>query len=73
MHSTTERVIKRAGNVSIPTVLTMIIRLARKVPHKVTEAQQPVIKDWKQYRQQLRILRISKSDEGAPVDWTKVM
>ena len=74
MHRIIAIAVKRAGNAFTPTQLAMIIRLARKVPYKVTEVQPSMIKDWKQiYSQQIRILRIRESDEGAIVDWTKVM
>ncbi|KAK3892987.1 hypothetical protein Pcinc_003166 [Petrolisthes cinctipes] len=58
MHSTIERAVRRAGEAIVPAQLTMIIRLATKVPYKLIEVKPPMIKDWKQYSQELRILRI---------------
>ena len=73
MHCSIKRAMKRTGDIFTPSQLAMVMKLVRKNPYKVTELEPNMITDWKGYSQQLQILRIRSSDEGLPVDWTKMM
>ena len=73
MHSTTEKAVAKAEDISVPSQLAMVIKMARKDPYDVKEMPTSSIKNWKEYSRDGRILRIHKSEEGHQTDWTKVM
>ena len=75
VHSTIERNLTSAGDVFLPSQLSILIQTARKHPTKyhVTEVQTTDICDWKEFGQSLHILKVRSTVKGNPVDWKKVM
>ena len=74
MHSTVERMLKRSGNVFLPSQISTIIRLSRHKPYDVYDVQTEDIKDWKAYSVGLGILRTRIADDGVTaIDWKRVM
>ena len=73
MHSTIERAIARAGDISVTSQLALVLRMARQDPYNVKEMPTSSIKDWKEYSWDRCILRVRTSEEGHHIDWTKVM
>ena len=75
MHSTIERAMKNFGDIFLPAQLAALIKLSRRNPSQyiVHENQTADIYDWKQLSRDVHILKVRKTVEGKPVDWTKVM
>ena len=74
MHSTIERMLKRSGEVFLPSQLSTIIRLSRHKPYIVNAVQTEDIKDWKAYSVNMGILRTRIADDGTTaIDWKRVM
>ena len=75
MHSTVERAMKNFGDIFHPSQLATLFTLARRnpSPYVVNEVQTQDVFDWKQLSRDMHILRVRKTVEGEPVDWTKVM
>ena len=49
MHSVIECAMRKAGTIMLPSHLSMVIRLARKVPYIVHEITTSSVLDWKEY------------------------
>ena len=74
MHSTVERMLKRSGEVFLPSQLATIIRLSRHKPYVVNAVQTEDIKDWKAYSVNMGVLRTRIADDGTTaIDWKRVM
>lgn len=75
MHSTIEGAIKRAGNIALPQQLNTITKMAcQKKPYEtftLADNEFQVI-DFKNYRNDIGLLRTKISVSGMPIDWTKV-
>ena len=71
-HSTIERALRKVGDLYVPSQLATVISLARNDPYKVLQVQKEDILDWKEYSEQLGVLRVRETEEGEPISWTKL-
>ena len=75
MHSSIERVINQVEEISVPSQLVSICKMARKDPrpYVVIPVSSADISDWKSFSQRQGILRVRTSEDGKTIDWTKFM
>ena len=73
VHSTIERAIKRTKEITLPSELSMLVKMSRRDPYFVKDVCTSDILDWKNLSQQMGILRLRVSEEGDPMVWTSVM
>ena len=75
VHSAVERALDRQSEVVVPSQLFTVIRSARinPRPYNVINLVTEDIVDWKAYSVDRGILRNRVADDGATIDWPKVM
>lgn len=73
VHSTISSAVKRAGNVTIPSQLIPIFRLARNPPYTVHEMQYNEFLDFKELSKNLRILKCRETTANEDLNWTNFM